>query len=155
MSGAPNFGAILDRQSSEVSRPKPLPVGTYLCVTQGLPKFDKSTKKGTEFVEWELKILQAMDDVDPEALEASLTKGDGSRAVLSEKSIRATFYLTENSVWRLTKFLDDLGVEEEGMSIRQRIDLTPGHQVLASLRHEASEDGENVFARLGNTAPVE
>ena len=65
---APNFGALLDKPASEIERPKPLPQGGYICTVKGLPKFDKSSKKQTEFVEFTLQPVEAMEDVDQEAL---------------------------------------------------------------------------------------
>lgn len=149
------FASILDQQSTEVERPKPLPVGTYICVVNGLPRFDKSSKKQTEFVEFNLRPLQAMDDVDDEALTTALTRGNGSSKALQDMTIRATYYLTEDAIWRLKKFLDDCGIDEEGLTLRQRIDQSSGRQVAANLRHEASEDGQAIFARLKDTAAVE
>lgn len=148
------FTSILDKPATEVDRPKPLPVGTYVCVVNGLPKFDKA-KTGTEYVEFQLKPLQPVDDVDDEALMSALTRGDGSSKALSDYTIRATYYLTEDSVWRLKKFLEDLGIDSEGKSLRHMIDEAPGRQVAANLRHEASQDGQAIFARLKDTAPIE
>lgn len=144
---APNFGSILDRQSSEIERPKPLPVGTYTCVVKGLPKYDKSSKKQTEFVEFTLQPLAAGDDVDADDLEAM--------GGFLNKTIRATYYLTEDALWRLKDFLTHLGIEEGDMSLRQRIGEATGRQVLATIKHQASEDGEAVYAQLGKTAAVE
>lgn len=144
---APNFGAILDRPSTEIERPKPLPVGTYTCVVKGLPRYDKSTKKGTEFVEFVLQPLAAGEDVDEEALK--------EMGGFQNKTIRATYYLTEDAVWRLKKFLDDCGIEEGDLSLRQRIEQAPGSQVYAYMKHQASDDGQSVYAQLSNTAPVE
>lgn len=144
---APTFGSILDTSSSEIERPKPLPVGAYVTVVQGQPRMDKSTKKGTEFVEFTLKVLEPLDDVDEDAL-----KEVGG---IKDKTIRATYYLTEGAVWRLKDFLDHCGAGDEDESLRQRIADTQGKQVIAHIRHEASEDGSSVFARLRNTAPVE
>lgn len=152
----PNFGSILDKTSSEVDRPKALPAGTYVCVVNGLPRQDKSTKKGTEYVEFSLKILAPTDSVDQEALQTALARADGSVKSLQEQAIRATYYLTEDALWRLTKFLDDdLQIEEEGQALRQKINEAPGRQVLATLRHKASDDGQTVYAELASTAPVE
>lgn len=143
----PNFGSILDKPTTEIERPKPLPVGTYTCVVKGLPRFDKSAKKGTEFVEFTLQPLQASEDVDADALE--------SMGGFANKTIRATFYLTEDSVWRLKKFLvDDLEIDEDD-TLRPMIDQAPGKQVNATLRHTASQDGQSVYAELASTAPVE
>ena len=144
----PNFSSILDQPASEIERPKPLPVGTYVCVVAGLPRHDKSTKKQTPFVEFTLKPLQAQDDVDKEALE--------EMGGLSERTIRATFYITEDSKWRLKKFLEeDLQIEVGDKTLSQMIDETPGRQCLAFLKHQASDDGQSVYAQLASTAPID
>lgn len=145
MANAPNFGTLLDTPSQSVERPKPLPTGSYLCVVKGQPRQDKSSKKGTEFVEFTLQPISALDDVDQEELTAM--------GGFADKTIKATYYLTENSIWRLKDFLDHCGIADEG-TLRQRIDETPNCQVLAVLKHEASDDGQSIFARLARTAPA-
>lgn len=146
--GSPNFGALLAKAPSDVEKPKPLPIGTYLCVVQSLPKQDKSTKKGTEYVEYTLNVLQAADDVDAEALEAL-----GGAA---GKTIRATYYLTENSLWRLKEFLVALGMDEADYeSLGAMVDDSVGKQLLVTLKHTASQDGQAVFAEIGSVAAVD
>src|SRR6266545_6388685 len=100
-----SFSEILDKPAKEIERPKPLPVGTYLTVVKGLPRFDKTSKKNTDFVEFTHQVLQVGDDVDEEAIIAYLTKGDGTKSKLSEAVIKNTYYLTPNAAWRLRKFL--------------------------------------------------
>lgn len=153
MSMAPNFGALLDRPSSEIERPKPLPVGTYVCVVQGLPRQDKSSKKGTEFVEFTLKPIEASEDVDTDDLTAM--------GGLENRTLRCTYYITEDALWRLKKFLhDDLQIEEEdedgeNKSLRQMVSEAPNRQVLAHVKHQASDDGTTTYAQVDMTAPVE
>lgn len=152
----PNFGSLLDKAPSEVERPKPGPEGSYLWVVQGLPRMDKSSKKQTEFVEFTLKAVQAGDDVDPEALEAFLTMPDGSKKPLGDFTQKGTFYLTENSLWRLKDFLTHCGIDvDEAESLRQAIEETPNCQVVGYVRHEASSDGESVFARVDKFASAD
>lgn len=145
-SNTPNFGTLLDKPASDVERPKPLPQGSYHCIVKGLPRFDKSSKKQTEFVEFTLAPTAAGEDVDAEELAAM--------GGLANKTIRATYYITEDSLWRLKAFLEHCKIEENG-SLRQMIDETPNTEVIAYLKHEASNDGESVFATLAKTAPVE
>lgn len=144
----PQFASVLDMPASDIERPKPLPVGSYVCVVQGQPRIDKSAKKQTEFVEYTLKLLEALDDVDADGLEAV--------GGIKDKITKVTFYLTENSVYRLKEFLEHCGVdmEEEG-SLRQYIAEAPGKQVVAHIIHEASQDGDAVYARVKNTTAVE
>lgn len=151
---SPSFSSILDRQSTEIERPKPFPIGTYLWVVKGQPRFDKSSKKQTPFVEFTLAAVQAQDDVDQEAMEEYLNRKDGSKKALNEQSTRATFYLTEDAAWRLTEFLDHCGVAED-QTVAQRINDAINCQVYGEIRHEPNEDGTAMFARLGKTAAVE
>lgn len=143
----PNFGSILDQQSSEIERPKPLPVGTYTCIVKGLPRFDKSSKKGTDFVEFTLQPVEAGEDVDEEDLDAV--------GGLANKTLRHTLYITEDAAYRIKDFCDHLGIEEDDMSLRQRIEQAPGKQVLVTVKHTASDDGSTIYANVGRTASVE
>ncbi len=143
---SPNFGALLDKPASDVERPKPLPQGSYHCIVKGLPRFDKSSKKFTEFVEFTLQPTAAGEDVDEEDLAAM--------GGIANKTIRATYYITEDALWRLKDFLSHCGIEEDG-SLRNMIDQTPNCEVIAFIKHRASEDGQSVFAELAKTAPVE
>lgn len=159
MATAPNFASVLDTPSSAIEKPKPLPVGTYVCVVKGLPRIDKSSKKQTEYSEYALTILEAGEDVDADDLEKSLTKPSGEKIALSAKSLKVTFYHTEDSIYRLKKFLNDLDVpeEEDGeeLTIRQRMNEVNGRQVKVTIKHTASEDGENIYANVGGTAKMD
>lgn len=147
MANNPNFSALLEKPADSVERPKPLPAGTYLCVVKGLPENGESTQKKTPFVRFNCQPLQAQEDVDQDALK--------EMGGLENKMIRDTYYVTEDALWRLKKFLEDLGIEAEDKSIGQMISEAPGCQVLISLRHRASEDGQSVFAEVAKTAAVE
>ena len=146
MAQAANFGSILDVDPDLILPPKLLPVGTYLCLVQGLPRLDKSSKKQTEFVEFTLKVLEAYKDVDADELEEI--------GGIVDKTIKATYYLTPDSTIFLKNFLfNDLGLENEG-SLRPSLEKAMGNEVLATVRHEPSQDGTRMFARVGSTAPV-
>ena len=144
-----NFGAILDKAPSDIKPPEALPVGEYLCTVQGMPRYDKSTKKGTEFVEYTLIINQPMDSVDEDEIKAL----DGG---VAGKPIKATFYLTDSSIYRLKEFFAHCGLDVDGAkSLRELMDQPNGCQVVASMRHEASQDGTRTYAKLAQTAPVD
>jgi hypothetical protein len=136
----PNFSSILDKQASDIERPKPLPIGTYSCQVKGLPRFDKSSKKQTEFVEFTLSPFGVLDDVDPEALE--------EMGGFNGKTIKATFYITEDAAWRLKDFLVACGIDAEGKSLNEMINEAPGQSVNVYLVHEPAQDGSDaIFAR--------
>lgn len=146
----PNFSAILDQPVTEVKRPKPLPVGTYTCVMDGIPKHGKTNSEDpTDFVEFYFKPIQAGTDVDQAALTEAL---DGK--ILSDVKLRKTFYVTPDAVYRLDAFLfEHLGIEF-GTSRKEAISQTPGRQVLATVIHAASKDGQAIYANVGSTARV-
>lgn len=149
---APNFGNILSRAASEIERPKPMPVGSYNCAVKGMPKFGESAKKKTPFVEFTLSPMEAREDVDPDDLEQALTKKDGTKKLLSEMTIRATYYTTEDALYRLKDFLEHCGLDVEGdASLQELVEQTNGCQVGANIRHTASDDGAGVYANLGAT----
>ena len=84
-----------------------------------------------------MKILEAKDDVDEDALEDYLTSADGSTRKLSDCTIKNTYYITENSMARLMTFLDHLDGIKPGQkgpkdSPRQRISEAPGKQCIIS-----------------------
>lgn len=146
---------ILDRQSDSVERPKPLPVGTYTWTTIGVPRRDKSARKGTPFTEFTVKPIQAHENVDPDDLKTALTRLDGAKKTLGDQVKKITFYETEDALWRLVKFLDDCGAGEADMTIRQRIENSTGCQFYGDVTHSSSEDGESTYANITKTAPVE
>lgn len=150
------FSDILDRAPTEVDRPKPLPSGTYTCVVNGLPEYGESSKKKTPFVRFTLKVLAADDDVDTEALNEWMQKAGGETRSLTDATIRDTYYLTEDAVYRLDGFHQNCGIElEDGVSRRQRNEQTNGCQLKVFIKHRPSEDGTTIFAEIGATAPID
>jgi len=149
MNDQPNFASILDEAPTEINRPKPLPVGTYICVVQGQPTYDKSNKKGTPYVQFTLRPVAAEEDVDPEELEAM--------GGMENKTLRATFYLTEDAVYRLDEFHQHCGVDisDASVSRRNRNENIVNAQVRAVVSHRMAEDGSQVYAELKRTASAD
>lgn len=142
----PNIASILDRPGSEIVRIPPLPTGTYRTIIQGLPRYDKTTKKQTDFVEFKHLVIEAMDDVDIEELEAA--------GGITGKVIENVYYLTEKSALRLKLFLEDCGFnfETDDVTLREAAENTGNCEVFIKIKHEASNDGTGVFARIEGTA---
>lgn len=148
MVNTPNFASILDESPAEVSAPQPMPQGTYVCVVTGQPRYDKSSKKGTDFVEFTLRPIAAEPDVDESELEE--TGG------LEGKTLRATFYLTEDAIYRLDEFHEHCGIDlNDGQSRRNRNDAIVNSEVRAFVKHETSQDGSRIFARFNRSLPIE
>lgn len=149
---APNFASVLDRPSTEVVRPPACPVGNYICAHQGLPRRDKSSKKQTEYVEFQLKPISVVEGtVDAEAVAELGGLGNFP-------NFRLTFYMTEKSGYRLKEYLqDDLKLEwnEDETTLWEVAQTTASQQVMVTLKHTPTEDGKGVFHEIASTAPVE
>jgi len=150
--------SILDQATTEAERPRPLPVGTYICSV--LPDVQKGTSsnKGTEYIQYRFQVLDLFRDKEGNS-DVSEDELEELGGIGSLRPITVTVYLTENSAWRHRKLLDDLGTpEKEGrknLSHWERAQMAPGHQVVANFRHEPNQDGSAVFPRLNYTASVE
>jgi len=143
----PNFSSVLDMNPSEVRFPK-LPIGAYVGIVTGLPKFDKSTKKQTPYVEFQIQLSEPMDDVDEDAL-AEFVEQSGP---ISGKTMPITFYYeTEGGFNRLKAFLENAGVEPVG-SARQQIEQAPGRTIIVEVKHVPSTDGQSIYAQIDGTA---
>ena len=145
----PNFASILDEEPTEIIRPEPLPVGTYTAVV-GMPRYDKSAKKKTDFVEFPLKLINAHDDVDDEALAQAL--GD---AKLSDREQRITFYLTEDAAYRLDEFHEHCGIDlSVAAKRRARNEAVVNQEVGIVIKHTASDDGTRIYANIARTVAL-
>ena len=144
----PNFSEILDRPATEIEKPKPLPVGTYIVVVRGLPEYFESSKKKTPGARFTLEILQAGDDVDTDDLEAMVG--------FQGKSLRHELWLTEDLLWRAKQFAEDCGIDTSEGTIGQILEACNGCQVMIQVRHEPAQDGsDSTFAKIGKTGAVQ
>lgn len=144
----PNFSSILDESPTEVSAPVPLPQGVYTCMVIGTPRYDKSSRKGTDFVEFTLRPIAAEADID----ETELDEAGG----LEGKTIKAVFYLTEDAIYRLDEFHSHCGIDlDDGQSRRSRNDMIVNSEVRVFIKHEPSQDGTRIWARFNRSLPME
>jgi hypothetical protein len=150
------FGNLLSKKVDQVEKPKPLPEGTY--VGQVLSHaLGKSQKKQTPQVEFTLAIIEAGSDVDSTALEAAggLNRSDGN-----PRTMKLTYYITEDSLFRLSEFLKHLGLGDSTESMEMLIaNETAGKKVGLYIGHragEASAPGEEapIYAEIKKTVQV-
>jgi hypothetical protein len=141
-----NFGTILDQPADDVKPPPLLPVGTYQTVIKGLPETGKSSKKETEFLKFTHRIIAALDDVDTDALNEAFPEG------VAGKEIDNTLYLTQKSLFMLTDFLKNCGIDfSDGKTVRAAVDEVPNAEIGIVIKHEPSDDGQRIFARVART----
>lgn len=144
----PNFASILSEAPTEINRPKPLPVGTYLCIV-GTPEPGQSSKKKTDFLKFPLRPVAAMDDVDSDALEEV--------GGLDGKSLSVTFYITPDAIFMLDQFHSDCGIDlTEPASRADRNEAVINSQVLAVVSHRIDDnDPSRVYVEVRRTAKAD
>jgi len=144
---APDFTSILNKSVSDVEKPKPLPVGTYLCMVNGNAEFTKIGQKETPAAIFQLKPLQPQDDVDREAL--------ADVGEWSNRAIRHTMFLSEDALYRLKEFLGHLGFDTGGHeTLSQLLAQVPGKQCMVQVGHRPSPDGQQLYVEVKKTASV-
>jgi hypothetical protein len=155
-----SFKDILDTPATEVTRPKPTPIGTYLVTVKGNYEEGETPNTHSPYADFTLQFNQAQDDVDEEALREYLTQGNGQKTNLSDKTIRYRMWTSEKALYRMLRFLKDLGIPEQDESgnsytVREMMQLAPNQQCLIYIKHRPGDDNESMYAEIGRTAKVE
>lgn len=142
------FSEILNKRSEEIERPKPLPVGTYLMMIPAPAEIKQIGKNNTDAAEFQCRVVQAMDDVDASALEAA--------GGIQNKTMRLTFWLTEEAAFRLKEFLiNALEVDENGRTLGEMMPDAVNRMFKAQIKHRPSPDGTQIYAEIGQTAKAD
>lgn len=145
---AVNFQDILNRPMDDIEAPVPLPPGTYLCIIDGQPVIAKLGKNETPAATFNLKFMQPGQDVSQQALIDAL-KGK----TLPDRTIKHTFWITEDAAWRLKQFLKDhLGIEATNLA--EALNQSMGRQIYVNIGHRASDDGSQIYMDVKSTAKV-
>lgn len=136
-----DFNAILDTKVEEIKAKPPLPVGSYLARIAKLEN-TKSSKKGTDGVEFTLVPMEAKEDVDAELLEAA--------GGLKDRTIRHTLWVTPESANMLKEFLTlHVGLEGSGRTLRQLLADAVNQTVGIHIIHKPATDGsDRQFAQV-------
>lgn len=144
---AVDFSKILGKQAAAIEKPKVKPVGTYLCNNPQLPKFIAMGKAESPCAEFGLVVLAPQEDVDAEALqEFGEVRG---------KSIRHRMFLTEASEWRTKEELaNSFVIDQEDKTLGQMFNETINKQVLVTIKHRPSDDGQTMYEEVEKLAAV-
>jgi hypothetical protein len=149
---------IMDTPMSDIAPPKPIPPGTYTAMVVGHANEDTAST-GTKFHTFTLQLQEADSDVNSDALEEALTKIDGTVMALREKTVQSDrYYITDASLFRLKKFLNDLGISNEHedgspKGLKEAMMEAPGKLVTITVTHRAGNSG-GIFANVSQTSPV-
>lgn len=137
-----DFTNLLEKKVDDVEAPALLPQGSYL-MTIAQYHTGESAQKKTPYVEFDLKISAPVEVEDQEAL--SKVKN------LQDKTLKAQFYLSEDSLFRLKDFLTKTGLPVEGRSFNEILSEIAGAQVTGIVSHRVNpNNSEQIFAEVRN-----
>lgn len=129
------FEDILSMNLGDAKAPPVYPIGNYLMKI-GEYKLGESKQKKTFYAEYEMFVLEPKSGVDLEAF--SMAGID-----LSKRKLRATFYLTEDAVYRFKEFAEKAGVDPDGLPLKQALSECQGKQIIGYVTQDPSgKDGD-------------
>jgi hypothetical protein len=139
------FRQLLSQPTDTVERPRALATGHYLGIINN-HEFGVSSKKQTPFVRFLLQPTEETEDVN---------EGENAGIDFAKKEIRADFYITPASLYRLSDMLDAVLGKTTGRSFDERIPETKGVRVMFQLTQRESEDGTAIFNDVGTIVAAE
>lgn len=130
-----NFKELLSVPVDSVKAPEALPEGHY---TGRLRQYEflESSKKKTPFVRFTITLDSANEDVDAAAL---------ADVDLSKKQLRADYYLTPDSLFRLKNLLESLKINIAGRSFDEALPETQNMIVVVEVTRRPNDDGSAFF----------
>lgn len=136
-----DFNAYLAKSADDVKRPRPLPGGTYTFLVKERTFGQTTSDKKTPFVEYKVIPQMAEPDVDASEL---------TDVTLTDKELRATFYITKDAEYRLVEFAKHCGVQTQGRKLGEIIDSAVNCYVKATIkqvpnRKDPTAPGYNEF----------
>lgn len=137
---APNLSA-LNKSASEVKRPVALNEGTYYgrIISH---EIGESSKKKTLGVTYHVELTHAEDGVDLTGVD---DKGNEVQLDPRGKKLRTTFWITDDSTYRLTDFIQSLGIETGDRSLKELVPQPVNQQVMVELTKEPNKDNTGYF----------
>lgn len=135
-----DFKSILSHKVGSIEKPKPLPMGTYAAVVEAWETVESGQKK-TPGVKVSFKLLQPSEDVDMDQLEEV-----GGLPAVTKRKIATTYWLTEDSLYRLKEFIElvckiDVGDRTLGECLPDCLQV----QVKLGLKHRFTDKQEIVL----------
>lgn len=150
-----NFNDALNTKQSEIERPPLLPSGTYRAVVTKVPALDKRGEY--EVCDFQLKMLEAQEDVDPDALTEYGGLGPTAvarRSFMFNSNDEAAF---KRTLFDLKRFLlDHLQVAgDDNTTLKELLNSSVNAQCLAFIRWRPDKnDPEIQYVEVAKTAPI-
>lgn len=155
-----DFHDALTIPNESIVRPPMLPVGTYRASVSKIPEISTSDKGDYDFVDFQLKVLEAQEDVDADELKefgpiSSVQRRH--RFLFNKEDSPEGKQAFQRTLYQIKRFLvDHLKVDaNDGTPLKQMLDEAVNQQCLISIgRRSDKVDKEIVYEEIKRTAPV-
>lgn len=98
---------LMNTRLADLEAPKPVPMGHYLAVVSGPGKIKEFGADKKEALEYEITLLQADEDVDPDILR------EFGKPIAGIKMLHRVFIADQDGLWRARQnFFSKLGIPE-------------------------------------------
>lgn len=141
-----NFADILKNATvGEIEKPKPMPEGSYQALIKSIETGQTTGEKQTPYLQVNMEIVGALDDVDQAALQAF--------GPVNGKKVKTEFYLTDDALFRLQDFiLDHVGLDLKGQTLDQAVGQLVNNTVGVHMKHSISKkDNVTVYSNVDKT----
>lgn len=137
---APNLASLLNTRASDVKRPVALPDGTFYGIIKS-HEFVQSSQKKTPGIQYNIGLTLAHEDVD-------LSDFQEAGGVLTEKTMRTTFWLSEGALFMFTDFLASLGIEPGDRTLGELAPLPVGQPVILDVVAKPNKAGDGFYNEI-------
>lgn len=149
-----NFSDIANTKMEDIKRPPLPPIGTYRWQITKIPNQRTSDDDKWLFIEFPIKVVEALEDVDTSDYEGDVTNHVNTLTFMFNREDKTAF---EQTLFRLRKFLTEhVKCADTGAALNEALNASVGQQFLATMTHQQNKnDPEEFFARVGKTAPLD
>jgi hypothetical protein len=147
--------SILAMKGEEIKHVPPLPVGTYTLQLFGKPNFvDQSRRGGTDYVDFQAKVVAIGDTVSQEQLD----QFPGGRNAVVGMELRGRggtrFYLSDAALPMLKEWMVDILDIDPTLSLKEMCFQVPGKMCLAEMQQEPTQDGKRMVSNIRSYAKI-
>ena len=141
-----DFSQLLRKPAGEAKRPKALPIGDYQGMIRSHEVGDQNRNR-TPYVRFGLVLTEWPDTIGPD---------DRVDIDLGRRTLRKDFYLTEESMWRLDRFIKSCGIDPQSRTYEEILPQLIGQPVVVQVQHflnqQTNEIGNSVGEIVGKNA---
>ena len=144
------FDELLDRTAETIKEPPLLPPGTYVLQVKALP--EETETDDWSIIQFQL-IVVSVDSADEDAIEAyGKVAGTPTRQAFMFSKAEDDSRGREQSLNRLKTFVQNCGIDTDGMTMREAVAQTPGTQLLGEISHRPDKnDPDKIYLNLDKT----